>query len=181
MKKLAIEIENIADKNECIRALQKLFVALEQQYGEGDAEVIWRCNIPIARVRTKGKLSTALGHFSPEDGRLVLEYFAMPKPSKTRLAVELARKNEELPTIDRYGPKGTTDQDVMLQQIKRVFRYNKEACQAIGEAPIELRKRELRMAEIMSRMRAEMRAAGIRIPLKSPWREVRRLKGQLLP
>ena len=180
MKKLAIEIEDIADKNACIRALQKLFVALAQQYGEGDAAVIWRCNIPFARVRAENKFSTALGHFSPEDQRLVLEYFAMPKPSKTGLVVELARKNEELPTINRYGPKGTTDQDVMLQQIKRVFRYNKEACRTIGESPIELRQRALRTAEIMSGMRAEMRAAGIRPPRKS-LREVRRLKGQLLP
>jgi hypothetical protein len=177
MTRLSIEFEDIADKNACILALQKLYSALERQYGEHDAGVIWRCNIPYARVRAVNQFQNALGYFSPEDKRLILEYFAMPKRSKTRLAAELTRKNEDLPEADRYGPKGTRDVDAMLQQIKRVFRNNKEACRIIGEAAPALRQKELKFAETMSRMRAEMRAAGFRS--KSPWREIRRLKGQL--
>lgn len=166
-----IETENIADKRACQIATSKLYTALIDHYGKDVADLIWFLQVrdmDLTREKEPHTLSRALEalpFMENQDKRLVLEYYAMEKPSKTGLAKELAhsnvvfnKRNKELAAERRlwnaqkehpwhlsvpYGPTGTTSWETMLQQIKRVFRKHKAACAVIGAAPPELRQVEL--------------------------------------
>jgi hypothetical protein len=94
----------------------------------------------------------------PEDFRLALEFYAMPKPNKEKLAEDLARKNETLPKYNRYGPRGTTSPMTMLQQIKRVLK-RKEYREVAKLTPAQ-RVEALRFAENLSVINAGMREVG---------------------
>jgi hypothetical protein len=163
--KASIEIHDVKDKDACTRALGQMYKIIAEHYGEG----AW---FRIAQDAARGlpqppewlaekKMVNACRGIDPEKLRLVLEYYSMPRPNKQRLAIELAKKNETLPPIKRYGPKGTTDPMTMLTQIKRVFLKYNEACCVIGDSAPALRQKALRSAETMSQMRAEARAMGI--------------------
>jgi|SRR5271167_856784 len=107
MTKVSIEIEDIADQDQCLLAVQKLFAAFEEHYGETRAKYFLKNYYEPARQKTIANFDFAKSAIGPwEDLRLVLEYYAMPKPTKERLATHLARKNETLPQIERYGPRG---------------------------------------------------------------------------
>ena len=127
--KLTIEIEDVGDWHQCIAAIEKLRVALREQHGGTRTDALF-----YVYDRAEDAFKNACGHFTPEELRLVLEYYAMAKPSKLGLAKDLARRNESLPQTERYGPNGSTDEDTMHQQIKRVLRRDEEACRIIGEA-----------------------------------------------
>jgi hypothetical protein len=187
MTKVTIEIEDVTDKKACKLAIRKLYTTFIDHYGREEADQIWflqNRDLNAAREKaywhprlTLSRALAALPSMEPGDKRLVLEYYAMEKPSKEGLAKELARRNVSLnnetnewdaawhlcaaqnkeppwPLGQRppapYGPTGTTSWQTMLQQIKRVFRKHKEACAAIGAAPPELREDELRRAGVWS-------------------------------
>jgi hypothetical protein len=138
--KLTIEIEDIGDERACVAAMKKLLGALREHHGRRRADLLWSSYGDPAEL----KFFRACRHFSYEELRLVLEYYAMAKPSKLGLAKELARRNETLRPKESYGPNGTTDKDTMHQQIKRVFkRGTKEVLRIIGEAAPELREEGL--------------------------------------
>jgi hypothetical protein len=118
--KVSIEIHDVKDKDACTRALGQMYEIIAEHYGEG----AW---FRIAQDAARGlpqppewlaekKMVNACRGIDPEKLRLVLEYYSMPRPNKQRLAIELAKKNETLPPIKRYGPKGTTDPMTMLTQ-----------------------------------------------------------------
>ena len=72
----------------------------------------------------------------------------MPKPNKEKLARDLAKKNGSLPKEERYPVKSAEDPAAaILQQIKRAFRFDREACSIIGEAPEYLRQEKLKEIE----------------------------------
>jgi hypothetical protein len=73
-----------------------------------------------------------------------------------------------------FGPRGTTDWRTMHQQIKRVFRMYPDACVAVSEAPIEIRKEELLKAESACSIGVEMQMLGGR---PSRLRKARRTRG----
>ena len=156
--KFSIEIEDIKDKRACLLAIRKLYSALEEHYGRIEANTIWLFKLDPLRWELEKKFVGASHRFQDEDLGLVLEYYAMPNPSKRKLATDLAKKNETLPPEERYGPNGTTDPDTMHQQIKRVFRNNKEACNVIGAAPSAWRHGALRDAELVSKTNLRAKA-----------------------
>jgi hypothetical protein len=98
MTKVSIAIENIADRKACVVAIRQLFAALEEQYGEKEAERIWRYNndLQAPKWRAREKLSRALAGLEYGDRRIIFEYYAMAKPSKEGLAKKLASKNGSL-------------------------------------------------------------------------------------
>ena len=156
VKKLTIEIEDVGDWHQCIAAIKKLRVALREHHGTR-ADVLFHDDV---YDRAEVAFQKACGHFTPEELRLVLEYYAMVKPSKLGLAKDLARRNESLPPTERYGPNGSADEDTMHQQIKRVLRRDEEACRIIGEADLNLRKEKLQWADRYCIRCAEYWAAG---------------------
>jgi hypothetical protein len=157
-KKLTIEIEDIGDERECAAALRKLFSDLRERHGRQRAYMLWHNYYDRAAV----EFNDACASFVPNELRLVLEYYAMAKPSKLGLAKELARRNETLRPKESYGPSGSTDEDTMHQQIKRVFRRNEEACRLIGSASPELRWEKLQSTDRFLRKWAEHWARGER-------------------
>jgi hypothetical protein len=165
-KKLTIEIENIADRRECITAIRELFGALKDGHGPDEAFRLWRYynEAPPADRRERSRLRLACMSFGYDDLRLILEFFAMPKPNKEKLARDLAKKNENLPERERYPVKSAEDPAAaILQQIKRAFRFDREACRIIGEAPEYLRQEKL--DEIIALRRS---VADLKFPIKLP-------------
>jgi hypothetical protein len=146
--KLIIEIADLKDRQACIEATERLYEALvEHQGGIVGAELI------LSEVKyghgyspeaiSRRKFANACGRLPDDDLRLVLEYYAMPKPSKQKLADELAKRNGTLPAAEHYG-RGSRDPNTMLQQIKRVFRKYKNECAVIDKTSPALRHEELR-------------------------------------
>ena len=90
-------------------------------------------------------MQAACMSFGDNDLRLILEYHAMPRPNKEKLARYLVKKNEILPEHDRYPVNSKEDPAAaILQQIKRAFRFDQEACRIIGGAPEYLRQERLK-------------------------------------
>ena len=98
-KKLTIEIEDLDNGNQCVAAIRKLFGALKDHRGFDDADRLWRYyrEAPPADQRERSRLRLACFSFDYDDLRLILEYYAMPKPNKEKLARDLARKTEASP------------------------------------------------------------------------------------
>ena len=151
--KLTIEIEDIGDERACAAAARRLFDALRERHGRTGAYMLWDYG-------RHAEFENACESFVPEELRLVLEYYAMTKPSKLGLAKDLAQRNESLPPTERYGPNGSADEDTMHQQIKRVLRRDKGACRIIGKAAAELREEKLQWVARYCRRCAEYWAAG---------------------
>jgi hypothetical protein len=85
-KTLTIEIEDIGDQRECVAAIRKLFDALRERHGATGAGALWRhCHDP-AEMQASIKFNDACVSFVLHELRLVLEYYAMAKPSKLGLA-----------------------------------------------------------------------------------------------
>jgi len=168
--KLTIEIEDAGDESACVVAIQKLYTALADLHGEAKAADIWSQHLDFRAPRWRAyyeqlkKFQDAIRCLAEEDRRLILEYYAMPRPSKRGLAIALARKNESLVEVCRYGPNGTQDPDTMLQQIKRMFRNNKEACRIVGEIDPALRQLALKRIE----KSCMAKAAGMSSPRELP-------------
>jgi hypothetical protein len=143
--KLAIEIDDLKNVYACRLAVERLYEALVGNHGEAEAasmfsDVGMHGYSPQAIARRE--FANACGRFQDDDLRLVLEYYAMSKPSKRKLAVELAKRNETLPEEQRFY-RGSREPATMLQQIKRVFREHKNDCALIGKADLALRDQEL--------------------------------------
>jgi hypothetical protein len=67
------------------------------------------------------------------------------------------KKNETLPVPERFKVDSKEDPAAaILQQLKRAFRWDKEACLIIGEAPEALRQKKLEKVERFCWMEAEM-------------------------
>ena len=169
-KKLTIEIEDIGDRRECIAAVRKLVEAIKERYGSEEAFSLWMDAAPPpdererGRFREKARLHMACKSFDDNDLRLILEYYAMPKPNKEKLARDLAKKNESLPEWKRYPVKSKEDPAAaILQQIKRAFRFDNEACRIIGEVPEHLRQEKLATLEYTRRRCWELK---LKIPRK---------------
>src|SRR5262249_17263734 len=149
-KKLTIEIEDLDNGNQCVAAIRKLFGTLKDHRGFDDADRLWLYyrEAPPADQRERSRLRLACFSFDYDDLRLILEYYPMPKPKKEKLARDLAKKNESLPKEERYPVKSAEDPAAaILQQIKRAFRFDREACRIIGEAPEYLRQEKLKEIE----------------------------------
>lgn len=137
--KLTIEIDDLNNRQVCVEAVARLYEALvEYQGGESGAAVIF-----LEAQTEPFPYKRACMSVPNDDLRLVLEYYAMAKPSKRGLAVELAKRNKTLPEEQRFY-RGSQEPDTMLQQIKRVFREYKKECAEIGEAPTVWINDELR-------------------------------------
>jgi hypothetical protein len=153
--KLTIEIEDIGDRRECIAAVRRLVEAIKERYSLDEARRLWLDAAPPPderrdqeQFRELARLHTACKSFDDNDLRLILEYYAMPKPNKEKLARDLAKKNESLPEWKRYPVKSREGPAAaILQQIKRAFRFDNEACRIIGEAPEHLRQERLATLE----------------------------------
>jgi hypothetical protein len=144
--KLVIEINDMKNEGDCIRAVKQFYEALKEHHGEKRAE----CLIlglgeyvadpdyveTLAEAIAQKKFGDVCGSFEPENLRIVLEYYKMPKKSKLGLARQLAEKNETLPDHEKYG-RGTTDPQTMLKQIKRILKS--EGCRRLRTLP---RRRE---------------------------------------
>jgi hypothetical protein len=153
-KKLTIEIEDIGDRRECIAAVRKLVEAIKKHYGSEEASSLLLDATPPpdererGRFRERARLYMACKSFDDNALRLILEYYAMPKPNKEKLARDLAKKNESLPEWKRYPVKSKEDPAAaILQQIKRAFRFDNEACRIIGEVPEHWRQERLKDIE----------------------------------
>lgn len=169
MKKLSIEID-VADRRACVNALERIYEAIEECHGERGAASIWSAgkygsgNSPKWRAREK--FDRTCNSFTPENLRLVVEYYNMAKPNKQRLADELVRRNETLPQERRYGPRGTTYVPTMLKQIKRAL--ENENCREVANFTAEQRAEALQKAEAGCFIHNSLRLAGI--PLHRPKR-----------
>ena len=168
MKKLTIEIADLSDKDACALAIHKLFTALVDQHGETLADEFFlnradlngdRSRASAANREARVAFYTALSQLTHEDSRVVLENYAMPKPSKRGLAAELAEKNKN---GEHFGRTGSTKADTLWTQIKRVFRENPKACRTIGEASAALREEAARRVLHLERFRAESSARSFR-------------------
>jgi hypothetical protein len=179
MTKLSIEIDDISDERACVASIGKLFSVLRESHGHQRTDALWRSCYDPADPADPAEVEFLLAcrHFILQELRLVLEYYAMAKPSKLGLAKELARRNETLRPKESYGPNGTTDEDTMHQQIKRVFRRDKEAFRIIGEATTELREERLRWANRYCRKWAVHWAEGERGTPERAQRRYRRRVG----
>jgi hypothetical protein len=158
-KGLTIEIEDLDNAEHCLAAIRKLFGALSERHGRQRTSLAWYYLYDYPAVM---EFEAACAAFVPDELRLVLEYYAMAKPSKRGLAKELARRNETLRPKETYGPNGSTDEDTMHQQIKRIFRRYKGACRFIGMASPELRQEKLQSTDHLLRMEADDWARGER-------------------
>ena len=152
--KLTIEIEDIGDRRECIAAVRKLVEAIKERYGSEEASNLLLDAAPPPdereqeRFRERARFHMACKSFDDNDLRLILEYYAMAKPNKEKLARDLAKKNESLSEWKRYPVKSKEDPAAaILQQIKRAFRFDQEACRIIGEVPEHLRQQRLKEIE----------------------------------
>jgi hypothetical protein len=186
--KLTIEIEDVADKKACMRATRQLYEALEAQYGEKEVRHFWGPDLQKPHHLARLELEKAI-YGEPieyDDLRLIFKYFAMAKPSKERLAKELALKNEYLhaewktwslrfrewqqqtkPDTPRlpppqspaapYGPRGSTNWQTMLKQIKRVLRRYPEACSAVSKAPEKTREEQHQAVALLCWQRIQTR------------------------
>jgi hypothetical protein len=204
--KITIELEDIADKKACAIAIRKLFAALETQHGEREASRMWNrhgeFDLTSPKWTGRFKLQEALRDLpdlEQHDLRLVLEYFAMSKPSKRGLAKELARRNVGLnekwrawvaerrgleaeradtpwpnPPSAPYGPKGTTNWKSMQTRIKNIFRDYPETCAVYAAAPPEIRQDELERLESSEMFSAMNKALGV----KPSWRIGRKRKSR---
>jgi hypothetical protein len=149
-KKLVIEIEDAGDVRQCVTAMRKLFGAMKDHHGFEEADRVWRFyrDPPLSDQRERARLRAACMSFDDDDLRLILKYYAMPKPNKEKLARDLAKQNDSLPQEERHPVKSKEDPAAaILQQIKRAFRFDKEACRIIGEAPEYLRQDKLKEIE----------------------------------
>jgi hypothetical protein len=148
--KLTIEIEDVGDQRQCIAAIRKLFGAIKDHHGSGAAHDLWfyKNEAPPPDSMDRARLRYACMSFDHDDLRLIFEYYAMAKPNKEKLARDLAKKNESLRELERYPVKSAEDPaGAVLQQIKRAFRFDGEACRIIGEAPEYLRQEKLKEIE----------------------------------
>ena len=151
-KALTLDLEDTAAREFAVR---RLFTTLVDLCGREEADRIWRSyrDLNVERERAYFqediKLGNALYKLSEEERFLVLRYFAMPKPSKRGLATEILAENKK----GKY--------ETILQQIRRPFRENREACRIIGEAPLALRQGAFEHNELWRKTAAEMRAEGI--------------------
>ena len=146
-KKLTIDIEDLNDGNQCVAAIRKLFGALKDHRGIDSANRLWMYyrEAPPADRLERSRLRCACMSFGDNDLRLILEYHAMPRPNKEKLARYLVKKNKILPEHDRYPVNSKEDPAAaILQQIKRAFRFDQEACRIIGGAPEYLRQERLK-------------------------------------
>lgn len=157
--KLTIGIEDIGDKRECVAAIRKLHSALREHYGRREADNLFLSKEDLRSPEWQVRLRFDQACYSFIDQ-------AMPKPNKEKLARDLAKKNETLPTRERYQVDSAEDPAAaILQQIKRAFRWDKEACDIIGEAPDGLRQEKLERIMIYCRGRADIRQKNPRIRL----------------
>jgi hypothetical protein len=163
--KLVIEIDDIEDQSQCVAAIRKLFGAIKDRHGRTEAERLWRYReAPPPDRRKRSRLGFACMSFNGDDLRLILDYYAMPKPNKEKLARDLAKKNETLPERERYPVKSAEDPAAaILQQIKRAFRFDRQACRIIGETPADLRREKLAEVEETLRRTADLKRH-IRLP-----------------
>jgi hypothetical protein len=144
--KLTIEID-LKDQYSCTLAVERLYEALVEHHGVVVTEHILH-DVKYGHGYTpeaisRRKFLNVCWKLPDDDLRLVLEYYAMAKPSKRGLAVELAKRNETLPQWQLYC-RGSRIPSTMLQQIRRIFRDNKDDCAVIGEASPVWRDQELR-------------------------------------
>jgi hypothetical protein len=97
--KLTIEIENIDNKCECIAAVRKLYAAVKERHGESEARSILLNTEDIRSPEwwTRATFDEACYSFSDQELRLLLHYYAMPKPNKEKLARDLAKKKRDPP------------------------------------------------------------------------------------
>ena len=143
---VVIEIVDVGDKRACVAAIRKLHAALKEHYGEREARNIFYQyqDLRSPEWQTRLRFDQACYSFSDQELRLILEYYAVPKPNKEKLARDLAKKNETLPVRERYQVDSAEDPAAaILQQIKRAYRWDKEAWHIIGEAPDGLRQEKL--------------------------------------
>jgi hypothetical protein len=133
--KLAIEIEDVTNPDACAGALERLYDAIQEHHGHAAARHLFlpgsigypsKYTAEEERHRIQDNI-----YRTPEDFRLALEFYAMPKPNKEKLAKDLARKNESLPQDRRYGPRGTTSvplasEDSQIGVRMRVCRYGQD-------------------------------------------------------
>jgi hypothetical protein len=168
--KLVIEIADITNLDACAGALERLYDAIQEHQGHAAAQRLFLWGVSgypskytdeQERQRMQDNIRRA-----PEDFRLALEYYAMPKPNKERLANDLVRKNETLPKEKCFGPRGTTSPMTMLKQIKRVLK--REEYREVATLTPEQRVEALRWAESFSSMTAYMRAAGHPVKRRRP-------------
>lgn len=147
--KLAIEIEDVTNPEACASALERLYDAIQKHHGHAAAQGLFlsgHIGYPSKYPTEKERLHIQENIYRrPEDFRLALEFYAMPKPNKDKLAEDLARKNETLPKEERYGPRGTTSPTTMLKQIKRVLK-REEYHEVAKLTPVQ-RAEALRFAE----------------------------------
>lgn len=160
--KLAIEIENITNPDACAGALEQLYDAIQEHHGHTVAKQLFLPGIIGYPSKYPGeeRRNRILDNIrrAPEDFRLALEFYAMPKPNKEGLAEALAEKNEILPKEERYGPRGTTSPMTMLKQIKRVLK--REECREVAKLTPAQQVEALRFAEALSSINAYMRSVG---------------------
>jgi hypothetical protein len=110
---VSIEIDDIADKKACELAVRKLYTALIDHHGKEEADRLLRLfprDLNAAREqaywhprRTLNRALYVPPYIEPDDERLVLEYYAMEKPSKEGLAKYLARRNVSLNKETKSG------------------------------------------------------------------------------
>ena len=158
--KLTIEIEDIGDEGACVAAIRKLYAALKERYGVRGADKIFIRyeDLRSPEWQARQGFNEACYSFSNQELRLILEYHAMPKPNKEKLARDLATKNETLPSRERFQVDSAEDPAAaILQQIKRAYRRDKEAWHIIGEAPDDVRQEKLERVMVMCRLIAEVR------------------------
>jgi hypothetical protein len=160
--KLAIEIEDVTNPDACAGALERLYDAIQEHHGHAAARHLFlpgSIGYPFKypAEEERGRIQNNI-YCAPEDFRLAIEFYAMPKPNKEKLANDLARKNETLPKEERYGPRGTTSPMTMLKQIKRVLK--REEYREVAKLTPVQRVEALRFAEQLSAINAYMRAVG---------------------
>jgi hypothetical protein len=144
--KLTIEIADLRDQHSCILAAERMYEAFVEKYGVFVAEYIFS-EAKYGHGYSLGAISRrnfarVCGKLPDDDLRVVLEYYAMPKPSKRGLAVELAKRNKTLPREKQFY-RGTQVSETMLTQIKRVYSRYKNEWAVIGGASPALRHQEL--------------------------------------
>jgi hypothetical protein len=125
--RLLIQIEDPANFNKCYDALKSVYETIKQHQGDNSAKHIFALASyhPDHASPYLGPYPGLFRLCRDKNFRLAVEFHNMPAPNKLKLAKELARRNKVLPPKDRYGPNGSSDHEVMHQQIKRVLRQPK--------------------------------------------------------
>jgi len=158
--KLVIEIEDVTSLGACAEALVRFYDAIQERHGHKAAMDLflqasngypdrYADHEEYCAIRNYERIKLNVW-IAPDDFRLALEFFAMPKPNKEKLAADLARKNETLPKEQRYGPRGTSSPTTMLKQIGRVLK--REEYREVAKLSPAERAELLRLAEGYSSM-----------------------------